>query len=81
MFFRIVTGHGNGHCTEEALISKTFDMAERRRRLVPLIFERVELPVWLHPAVGIDFTPTASIDPLQRLVTLFRGSTEERSSG
>ena len=44
------------HCVEEAIISKTLDMADRRKRLVPLIFERVELPVWLHGLVGIDFT-------------------------
>jgi hypothetical protein len=55
------------HTSEEAIISKTLDMAERRKRLVPLIFERVELPVWLHGLVGIDFTPTASVEPLERL--------------
>jgi hypothetical protein len=55
------------HTSEEAIISKALDMAERRKRLVPLIFERVELPVWLHGLVGIDFTPTASVEPLERL--------------
>ena len=58
------------HTSEEAIISKTFDMAERRKRLVPLIFERVELPVWLHGLVGIDFTPDAAVVPLERLVAL-----------
>ena len=28
------------HCLEEAVLSKTLDMAERRKRIVPLIFER-----------------------------------------
>jgi hypothetical protein len=58
------------HTSEEAIISKTLDMAERRKRLVPLIFERVELPVWLHGLVGIDFTSNAVVDPLERLVAL-----------
>jgi hypothetical protein len=60
------------HTSEEAIISKTLDMAERRKRLVPLIFERVELPVWLHGLVGIDFTPEATVDPLERLLGLLR---------
>lgn len=58
------------HTSEEAIISKTLDLAERRKRLVPLIYERVELPVWLHGLVGIDFTPGASVDPLERLAQL-----------
>jgi len=61
------------HTSEEAIISKTMDLAERRRRLVPLIFERVELPVWLHGLVGIDFTPAASVDPRERLDQLLDG--------
>ena len=60
------------HCSEEAIISKTLDMAERRKRLVPLIFERVSLPIWLQGLVGIDFTPNASIDPLERLQRLLK---------
>jgi hypothetical protein len=58
------------HCTEEAIISKTLDLSDRRKRLVPLIFERVELPVWLHGLVGIDFTASASVDPVERLLAL-----------
>jgi hypothetical protein len=58
------------HTSEEAIISKTLDLAERRRRLVPLLYERVELPVWLHGLVGIDFTPGASVDPHERLAQL-----------
>jgi hypothetical protein len=58
------------HTSEEAIISKTLDMADRRKRLVPLVFERVELPVWLHGLVGIDFTESASIEPTERLVSL-----------
>lgn len=56
------------HTNEEAIIAKTLDMAERRRRLVPLVFERVELPVWLHGLVGIDFMPDGQIDPNERLL-------------
>ena len=70
----VVTAHylDSEHTSEEAIISKTLDMAERRKRLVPLIFERVELPVWLHGLVGIDFTATAKVDPLERLLALLR---------
>jgi hypothetical protein len=60
------------HTSEEAIISKTLDLAERRRRLVPLIVEPVELPVWLHGLVGIDFTPSAHVDPLERLKGLLK---------
>jgi hypothetical protein len=68
----VVTSHylQSDHTSEEAIISKTLDLAERRRRLVPLIFERVELPVWLHGLVGIDFTAAARVDPLDRLAGL-----------
>ena len=58
------------HTSEEAIISKTLDMAEQRKRLVPLIFERVELPVWLHGLVGVDFTPSTPIEPFERLLAL-----------
>ena len=58
------------HTSEEAIISKTLDMADRRKRLVPLVFERVELPVWLHGLVGIDFTELASVEPTERLLGL-----------
>jgi hypothetical protein len=59
------------HTAEEAIISKTLDLADRRKRLVPLVFERVELPVWLHGLVGIDFTELASVEPTERLLGLF----------
>ena len=58
------------YTSEEAIIAKTLDLAERRKRLVPLIFERVDLPVWLHGLVGVDFTPAVSVDPNERLVHL-----------
>ena len=58
------------HTSEEAIISKTLDMADRRKRLVPLVFERVQLPVWLHGLVGIDFTESASVEPMERLLGL-----------
>jgi hypothetical protein len=72
----VITAHYvlSDHTSEEALISKTLDLAERRRRLVPLIYERVELPVWLHGLVGIDFTPAANVDPHARLVQLLKRS-------
>jgi len=62
------------HTSEEAIISKTLDMADRRKRLVPLVFERVELPGWWHGLVGIDFTESASVEPTERLVGLLARS-------
>jgi TIR domain len=63
--------------SEEAIISKTLDMADRRKRLVPLIFDRVELPVWLHGLVGIDFSESASVDPFERLIGLLKTAPAE----
>jgi hypothetical protein len=60
------------HCVEEAVISKTLDMGERKRRLVPLIVERVEMPVWLHGIVGVDFTGAGATDPFTRLLRLLQ---------
>jgi hypothetical protein len=71
----------SGFCDEEALITKTFDMAERRRRLVPLIFDRTEMPVWLHGIVGIDFTEAATTDPMERLHACLRDARAAASSG
>jgi hypothetical protein len=62
----------SGFTDAEAVISKTFDMAERKRRVVPLIFERAEMPVWLHGIVGVDFTGRATTDPMDRLKRLLR---------
>jgi hypothetical protein len=66
------------NCSEEAVISKTLDMADRQKRLVPLIFERVDLPIWLHGLVGIDFTGSASVDPLQRLLGLLTAALQHK---
>jgi len=46
----------SGNTEEELLITKVLDMGERKRRLVPLILQRVELPAWIYGIVGIDFT-------------------------
>lgn len=67
------------HTSEEAIISKTLDMADRRKRLVPLVFERVELPVWLHGLVGIDFTESAGVEPTERLVGLLAAPRVDRA--
>jgi hypothetical protein len=58
------------HTGEEAIIAKTIDLAERQKRIVPLIFERVELPVWLYGLSGIDCTNTAVVDPMDRVTRL-----------
>lgn len=60
------------HTGEEAVIAKTLDLAERTKRVVPLVYERVPLPVWLHGLVGIDFTEAARVDPQARLLELLQ---------
>jgi hypothetical protein len=66
------------HCVEEAIISKTVDLADRSRRVVPLKFETVVLPVWLHGLVGIDFTAAADVEPVERLLGLLQAHGGER---
>jgi hypothetical protein len=77
----VVTSHylESDHTSEEAIISKTLDLADRRRRLVPLVFERVRLPVWLHGLVGIDFTDSAGVDPTERLLALLSAARPDRT--
>jgi hypothetical protein len=66
------------HTTEEAIIARTIDLSERQKRLVPLIFERVELPVWLYGLSGVDCTSAALVDPFDRLLLLLKaGSLRE----
>jgi hypothetical protein len=58
------------HTLEEAVISKVIDLEERERRLVPLVFEPVIMPVWLHGIVGIDCSGDSPVDPFERLVQM-----------
>jgi hypothetical protein len=59
---------GSGHCEEEAIVSKVLDMGDRRRRLIPLIIQPVELPAWMFGIVGIDCTkPDGLVDPIDKL--------------
>ncbi len=63
----------SGYCEEEAVITATLSMNERRRRLVPLILQRTDLPAWLQGLVGLDFTdPAAPFDPFDRLLSMLR---------
>lgn len=58
----------SGNTEEEALITKILDMGERKRRLVPLILQRVEMPVWMYGIVGIDFTAEGGmVSPIDKL--------------
>ena len=58
----------SGNCEEEAIVTKVLDMSERRRRLIPLIIQQVEMPAWLFNLVGIDCrNPDALVDPLEKL--------------
>lgn len=62
------------HTNEEAVIAKTLDLSQRTRRVLPLIYERVTLPVWLHGLSGIDFTAAARVDPQDRLLRLLQAA-------
>ena len=63
----------SGNCNEEAVISKTMDMAERRRRLIPLLIGTVTTPAWMYSIVGIDFTkPDPLTDPMEKLKQTLR---------
>jgi hypothetical protein len=43
-------------------------MRERRRRLVPLILEKVEMPTWMYNIMDINFTdPDPLVLPLDKL--------------
>lgn len=58
----------SGNCVEEAVICTVLDMGERRRRLLPLILERVKMPAWLYGRAGIDFADEDPlVDPYERL--------------
>jgi hypothetical protein len=58
----------SGHTEEEAILTKVLDMADRKRRLVPVIIEKVAMPAWLYGLVGIDWTRDDPIvDPFDRL--------------
>jgi hypothetical protein len=62
---------GSGNCEEEAVICKVLSMADRRRRLVPLMLEKVDVPVWLYDIVGVDFAaPDPMIEPVEKLRAL-----------
>ncbi len=54
----------SGNTQEEAILTKVMDMAERKRRLIPLMIEEVELPYWLYNLVGIHFTDPDPLIPL-----------------
>jgi hypothetical protein len=63
----------SGNCSEEAVITKTMDMADRRRRLIPLIIAPVTMPAWMYSIVGIDFTnPDPVTDPMEKLKATLR---------
>ncbi len=58
----------SGNALEEAIIGKVLDMAERRRRLLPLTIATTELPTWMYNITGIDFTAqNPLIDPFEKL--------------
>jgi TIR domain len=68
------------NCQEEAIICKVLDMRERKRRLIPLLLERVELPVWLYGLVGIDFCAGQPlVDPMEKLKQTLEAPVEKHA--
>ena len=58
----------SGNTEEEAIITKVLDMADRKRRLIPIVIQQVALPVWLYGIVGIDWTKRDPlVDPFDKL--------------
>ena len=59
----------SGNCREEAIICKVLDMAERKRRLIPLVIAPAETPAWLYDITGIDFTEKKPlVPPMEKLM-------------
>lgn len=73
---------GSGHCEEEAIVCKVLDMGDRRRRLIPMVIEPVDMPAWLYGLVGIDCTRRDPlVDPFDKLqATLGPPATVVRSA-
>jgi TIR domain len=62
----------SGNAVEESVICKVLGLRERKRRLIPLIIEKVEMPYWVYTIVGIDFcSEDPLIDPMERLIKTF----------
>ena len=58
----------SGHTEEEAILTKVLDMGDRKRRLIPFLIQRVDMPAWLYGLVGIDATREDTlVDPLEKL--------------
>ena len=58
----------SGHTEEEAILTKVLDMHDRKRRLIPMVIEPVQMPAWLFGIVGIDCTKSDPlIDPFDKL--------------
>jgi branched-chain amino acid transport system substrate-binding protein len=63
----------SGNTQEEAIITQVLAMDERKRRLIPLIFQTAEMPTWLFGIVGINFERAdPDIDPFDKLVAALR---------
>ena len=60
----------SGNCIEEGVICTVLDLGERKRRLIPLVIEKTQMPAWLYLLTGIDCThpnpPEPWFDKLQR---------------
>ncbi|MFL6099448.1 MAG: ABC transporter substrate-binding protein [Actinomycetales bacterium] len=69
----------SGNTTEEAIITQVLGMDERKRRLIPLIYESATMPAWLYGLVGIDFSRVdPDVDPYERLIAALREARDDQ---
>ena len=69
----------SGNTTEEAIITQVLGMDERKRRLIPLIYETATMPAWLYGLVGIDFSrEDPDVDPYERLIAALREARDDQ---
>jgi hypothetical protein len=58
----------SGNAEMEATITVVQGMSDRNRRLIPLLYEEVQRPIWMYSLVGVNFTDDDPlVPPLERL--------------
>ena len=59
----------SGNCVEEGVICTVLDLGERKRRLIPLVIEKTQMPTWLYLITGIQCADPNAPEPwLDKLV-------------
>lgn len=58
----------SGNAEEEGIVATVQDMRDRKRRLIPLYYEKTRVPDWMYSLTGIHFDdPDPLVPPLIRL--------------